>query len=168
MEYANYPTYGSVAYDLGSPKFENPTLEEPRFVGLAVPRARTETAVRAEHRNYFSPLIAAGLAAAAVLIVLTLLAYVQLTAVTSGTVRMQNRLEELSSEYSKLKAEYETTFNLTEIELYATKTLGMTHAAQEQTLSVENMKTDRAVVLDTKDAGGGVGEFISSLLEFFQ
>ena len=176
IEYARRATYGSVAYDLASPKFA-PAFETGGAAGreVAVPRPKTRTVAqpkRAPYKNAFSPVAVIGVVVAAALLVLVLLAYVQLTEIYSGTSQLESQLSALNSEESILLVKYETTFNLTEIEEYATSKLGMTHMDSDQVVYVNGEKADKSVVMEgAGQSGTGFGNFknfVSTLLEYFR
>jgi len=176
IEYARRATYGSAAYDLTLPQFA-PPYENSGAEGreVAVPKPKTRTAAqpkRAPYKNAFSPVAIIGLLAAAALLILVLLAYVQLTEIYSNTSQLESQLSTLKSEESKLLVKYETTFNLTEIEEYATSKLGMTHMDSDQVIYVNGEKVDKAVVVDGAGQSGtgfsNFTDFVTSLLEYFR
>jgi hypothetical protein len=107
-----------------------------------------------------------------VLIMLTVLANVSLTEISRETSRQESRLAELTAAEKKLMVEYETTFDLDEIEVYATSVLGMTYTDMQYNGTVQTFMYDLAVIPDTVSAKkGGATEFIGfirSLLEYIK
>lgn len=177
IQYASRMTYGSAAYDLNRrPVYEVPeeafrpeVLEQPeRQV-----REKTKTAVRtAENTQGVSLFSVFGMALAAALLVFVLLAYVQLTEVSTETAQLQSELSDLQEEQMKLLVSYEQAFNLNDIEEYATKRLGMVYPTEEQVIHLNSGTGDKAVILEehTPDTGvlGGFYEFLCSLTEYFK
>ena len=171
--YAANMTYGNLAYKAGG-YVQPETLEEGSV--KTEPRRQSQVKLRQAAATRISParalLYTAGFAVAAVLLVLVLLEYVQLTALTDETGKLQGQLAELNAEEERLRIAYESEFNLTEIEDYARNTLGMTNADSSQIHYLDTDLQDKAVVLketETEDSfWGSAKEFFSSILEYFR
>lgn len=165
--YAQSPVYGNVAYDMNA-------LPEREY------EERHEENRRAKARSYaverpaqgVSLFAIAGFALFAVMMVFVLLARVQLTQISDETAKIESKISKLSEEEARLKIEYESTFNLTEIEKYATKKLGMIRQGSDSVTFLEMTNVDRAEILVPEETEGsnffnGFKDFLSSLLEYF-
>ena len=74
---------------------------------------------------------------------------------------------------TRLRIDYESAFNLTEIEDYAIHELGMQKPRSDQLYYISSDATDTAVVLDQNAAeplslADRLGDFFSSILEYFR
>ncbi len=117
-----------------------------------------------------SPFAVVGFAVAAVLLVCSLLARIQLSELSDQCSALQISLTELSEQHSKLLIAYESAFNLTEIEDYAIGTLGMQKPRSDQVSYINTNSTDCAQVLDKGAAVGladRIGDAVSSFLSYF-
>jgi hypothetical protein len=114
----------------------------------------------------------AGIAVVAALMVFVVLAHVKFNEISSETVTLQARLEELTEEERKLKISYEDVFDVNEVEAYATNVLGMTKLGQDQITTISSDNQDKAVIVD--DGGDGsdtkesMGSFLASLVAYFK
>ena len=182
IEYAHRATtYGSAAYDLNplrrgafAPPYEIPT-ERPAEKPEAIPQTKTKTKTREKRDSAqsLSMLSIAGFVLAAALLVLSLLANVQLTDVSAQTTQLQAQLSALEEEEKQLLIAYENTFNLTEVERYATGVVGMSRASEDQVITLNTEKADKAVILEDETPSfgekvKGVVSFLSSLMEYFK
>lgn len=176
-ERRNRAVYGSLAYDFTAvPEFYPERERTPRRPGDDYARRRvvipappqlgeeeqTRRAVRT--KQSVSPAVLLGCALAAVMVVLFLMARIQLTEVTDVSAQLESRLTELESEQSRLRIEYESAFNLAEIEEYATTVLGMQKPREEQTYYLDSSVPDKATVIKEENEGG----LWSKLTGFFQ
>ena len=113
-----------------------------------------------------------GFGIAAVLLVFSLMARIQLIAVTDGTVELESQLSELQTENAKLQIAYESAFNLTEIEDYATRVLGMQQPRSDQVYYVNGTAVDRAEVMVEQTGEQRLSDrfddLIASVGEYFQ
>lgn len=75
-----------------------------------------------------------GFAIAAVLIVFSLVARVQLSQASAQVSALEDQYAELQEQQTRLRIDYESAFNLTEIEDYAIHELGMQKPAQRSAL----------------------------------
>lgn len=170
--YAANTTYGNLAYETGG--YAQPETAREGAVETA-PRRQSQVKLKREAAVRISPVRAAlyvlGYALAGALLVLVLMEYVQLTAISDQSAQLQNELAELQTEEARLLIDYESTFNLTEIEEYARNELGMVSASSSQRHYLETDIQDKAVVLKEPEAEegflGGAKQFLSSILEYF-
>lgn len=174
IEYRKTGFYGS-NYIAGTaaPEFaEYPREAERKVVIPAPPQVREQPTTRAKARyaQSVSPAILLGLACAAVILVLSLMAKVQFTTVSDETVLLESRLAELKTEQSRLLIEYESIFNMCEIEKYATSQLGMQRPRDEQIFYLSSTVPDKAIVVDNREEKGLLGYldgFLNSIGEYF-
>jgi len=169
--------YGNLAYDYGKavPYHEGMGRPVERQVIIpAPPRIREEAAVRTrvQTNQAVSPFALIGSVCAAILLVFTLMAKIQLTTVTNETVTLENQLSDLKVAQNRLLINYEKAFNLTEIEEYATNNLGMQRPRDEQIYYLDSSVPDKAVVLTGENSKSGFVErlfdAISSISEYFK
>lgn len=174
--YGRNAVYGSLAYDFNNPALypeetveeearwhvehqaDNPIIEEEQ---AAVQAPRTRQAV--------SPVSVIGLILASVLIVMSLMAQIQLTAVSSEAVALSEKLEELETEQTRLRIAYESAFNLAEIEEYAINELGMQKPRSDQVYYIDSVTSDKAEVLSPAEQDGvldRLSDFIASFGEY--
>lgn len=170
-------TYGSVAYDLGriQTEYEVPAQPVPRererIRTEAQPKRKTQH--KAEVKQGISLFSVVGFAVIAVMMVFVILANVQLTEISYSVSETRNRIAELENEREQLEVQYETSFNLTELRAYAIESLGMTEAADSETIDLIGVKGDKAEMLDDSLAANkgiisSVSSFLTSLLEYFR
>ena len=173
MEYAPRATYGSTAYDLNRVRREaqeedgGRQLREKEYA-----RAKTRVRTRAAVKTAAAPAVGVsvfsviGIVTAVVLITFVLLGYVQLAAISEDTSALREELAELTETQQQLTVAYESTFNLTEIERYATTQLGMTRVGADQITYLHTDKSDAAVIVDSGEQDGQ--SFLTGTVEFFQ
>ena len=163
---------GSLAYDLDDFNSGDlayaPLPEESR-------RELREKAQRANHyrrKQSLAPGAVLGAAVAAVLIVCVLFAQVRLMAVTAGSAALSESISQLREENTKLRIAYESEFNLSDIETYATSVLGMREPADDQIVYIESSAADKAVVLQQGSGNRSFAEkftvALSSMAEYFR
>ncbi len=175
--------YGSAAYDLDrvpgygeSTARELPTPEElarerleKRAQERIQERARAREAAKAQ--TFGVPLFAivGGLVVAA-LMVLLLLGYVQLTAISGETSAMRSSISRLEEENEAIKIQYESTFNMDDVELYAINILGMSKPDASGQNNYTVIIGDRARILAEDETAGLLARitgFFKSLTEYF-
>lgn len=175
MKYAS-ATYGSLAYDLGrtapqavpqAPPVVKPRPSREKIKVDALPRTRTRAA-----RSVISPFSAIGFAAAALLLFLVVMGYVQMAAVSYESADLQAELSELNTAEARLMIKYESTFDLDKIEQYAVSELGMVSAANSQVYYINSSAPDKAEILRGNDRGNGmldnIAAFLSRVVEYFR
>ena len=166
---------GNAAYDLHSTAAEEYRYSAP----VEMPHApRTTEAVVPESvptpKQAIAPLAVLGFAIAAVLIVISLVARVQLSQASAEVSALEDQYAELQEQQTRLRIDYESAFNLTEIEDYAIHDLGMQKPRSDQLYYISSSDaTDTAVVLDQSAAeplslADRLGDFFSSILEYFR
>ncbi|MBE6948223.1 MAG: TPM domain-containing protein [Ruminococcaceae bacterium] len=161
-EYANSSiVYGSVAYDLNAlPKRK----QEEQVWEREQVRTETYKAARPQ-RQGVSLFAVLGIGAFVVMMLMVLLANVRLTEVIDETAKLESKIVALSDQEARLRIEYESAFNLTEIEEYATKKLGMVRKTSENVVLLQAASVDRAVILETD--GSDEENFFTGLKDFF-
>ena len=166
---------GNAAYDLRSNAAEEYLYRAP----VELPHApRTTEAVVPESvptpKQAIAPLAVLGFAIAAVLIIVSLVARVQLSQATAEVSALEDQYAELQEQQTRLRIDFESAFNLTEIEDYAIHELGMQKPRSDQLYYISSSDaTDTAVVLDQSAAeplslADRLGDFFSSILEYFR
>lgn len=160
--------YGSLAYDLNTlPKRK----QEEQVWEKEQVRTKTYKSAKPQKQG-ISLFGVVGFGAFVVMMMLVLLASIQLTQIVDENSSLEHRIQELSDQEARLKIEYESTFNLTEIEEYATKKLGMVRKSSDNVVLLETANVDRAVIIEPKSSNNegffiGLKDFLSSLLEYF-
>ena len=166
---------GNAAYDLRSNAAEEYLYSAP----VDLPHApRTTEAVVPESvptpKQAIAPLAVLGFAIAAVLIIVSLVARVQLSQASAEVSALEDQYAELQEQQTRLRIDYESAFNLTEIEDYAIHELGMQKPRSDQLYYISSSDAaDTAVVLDQSAAeplslADRLGDFFSSILEYFR
>ena len=166
---------GNAAYDLRSNAAEEYLYSAP----VELPHApRTTEAVVPESvptpKQAIAPLAVLGFAIAAVLIVISLVARVQLSQTSAEVSALEDQYAQLQEDQTRLRIDYESAFNLTEIEDYAIHELGMQKPRSDQLYYISSSDaTDTAVVLDQNAAeplslADRLGDFFSSIVEYFR
>ena len=168
MKYGRGAVYGSLAYDYDNPELypeEYSSAPERTAPPQTQERSRTATRaqVQARSRQAVYPLAMLGIAVAAVLFVIAIMAQIQLFDISSKTVGLEAQLKELQTEQTKLQIKYEGAFNLTEIEQYATSRLGMQKPSADQIYYIDTSSPDRAVII-AQTGGSGFFSRVSDLL----
>lgn len=170
---------GTLAYDFSSPAYypeevyETPQktparTREPIWVKEEL-KEKAQSVVRS--RQGFSPLALIGVAAIIVLIVMTLLAQIRLVSISQQAVELENQITELEAERTRLTVEYETVFNLKDVEEYAVSVLGMQEPCDDQIYYLTNVSSaDKAVVISQDGAdmlSAGIQDLVDSLYAYF-
>ncbi|MFB0921675.1 MAG: cell division protein FtsL [Oscillospiraceae bacterium] len=178
VKYGDNAVYGSLAYDYGRTGAYRETMDRPvdrQVIIPAPPRIREHeaSATRVKTKQSVSPLAIVGYACAAVLIVFSLMAKIQLTEITDTSAQLEEQLSDLKVAQNRLLINYEKAFNLTEIEEYASSQLGMQRPRDEQVFYLESTVPDKAVILSGKDEeklgfGERVFDALASIAEYFR
>ena len=185
IRYGQNAVSGSLAYD-----FDNPDLYREIEYGLPLPfdapPAEAEQAQpqeqewedalpRAERRvrakQSVAPAAVLGVLAAAAMFVVAIMAQIQLTGLSAESVALEAELAELQTENARLQIAYESAFNLTEIEEYATGVLGMQKPGADQITYIDTSSPDRAVVISNSTGDGFVdrlSDFLAELGSYFR
>ncbi len=146
---------GSLAYDLDYAVRER----ELRHAGEArKAREKTKAKVHAaprvlvRERQYVSPLTVLSVAAVMGLALLVLMNYVQLTLLSSETVKLQSQLEELEAENVNLTAQYHQMFDMASVK-DAAEAAGMAKPSGTQMEHLDLSSGDSAVAYRQKEPG---------------
>ncbi len=170
-----YRTYGSVAYD---PAFVPQREREQigRTEPLVRPRERVAARehVRVRPAGYVAPTAVLGFAVVAVLAVLLLVNYAQITQTSNEIVRLRREAETLSKEHAALTAEYELAFDLKSVEERVTAAGTMAPPQPGQIINMSVAEPDAARYYAPAgenvfgELWGGVRETGKNLLAFFR
>jgi len=169
--------YGSLAYDYGKAGTYREKMDRPverQVIIPAHPRIREQAAaaVRVKTKQGIAPLAMIGYACAAILVVFSLMAKIQLTEVTDTSAQLETQLSDLNVAQNRILINYERAFNLTSIEEYATTQLGMQRPREEQVFYLESTVPDKAVIVSGSDNKVGfcerVFDAIASIAEYFK
>ncbi len=167
----DYRVYGNVAYD---PAYA-PRREERREP-LVRPRERVVGRERARVRpaGYVSPVAVIGFALVAVLAVLLLTNYAQLTQTSNEIVRLRREASALSEEHAKLTAQYELAFDLKSVEEQVTASGAMVQPQPGQIITLNILEPDSAQFYadqgsdPLQELWSGVRETVDNLVAFFR
>ena len=154
---------GTLAYDFSNPglyqeeeAYELPQKRRPGRKGKTQARewikedTRSKAEVRAEARTGqgLSPLSVVGVLAVMMLLTMVLLAQIRLTSISDSAAQLEQQIAALELEKDKLTVEYETIFNLKDVEEYATEFLGMQEPDSEQIFYLTGVAAaDKAVIV---------------------
>ena len=177
--YANDYVRGSLAYNYDNtaayPGDWTAPAPQRRVVIPAPPKTAEEVKTHAQPVKYtqsISPLAIVGFICAAVMIVLLLMVKVQLTEITDQAVALERQLTELEVAQNRLLIDYESAFNLTEIEEHATTQLGMQRPRDEQIYYLDSTVPDKAVILENaseeKSLSNRLFDMLASISEYFK
>ena len=167
---------GNAAYDLRSTAAEE-YLYSTAPVDLPHAPRPTETVVpesAPRPKQAIAPMAVLGFAIAAVLIVFSLVARVQLSQASAQVSALEDQYAELQEQQTRLRIDSESAFNLTEIEDYAIHELGMQKPRSDQLYYISSSDAaDTAVVLDQTAAeplslADRFGDFLTSIVEYFR
>ena len=178
-KYGQGAVFGSLAYDFNNPELypeeyaESEQVEQPKARPQAQTRTRVRTRARtaAHARQSIAPLSIVGVLAAAFLVVVAILAQAQMVGISSTSVELQNQLTQLEERQSKLRIEYESAFNMEEIEEYAIQTLGMQKPRADQVCYIDTSSPDKAVVVASGESDGfvdRVSDYLSGVFAYFK
>lgn len=172
VRYGQGSVYGSLAYDFNNPELYPETTFDMPAETVAPPRVEQQTRAAAAPRakQSVAPAAFVGYGCAAVLLVFSLMARIQLTAVADHTARMYVQLSEMKTERSKLLIAYESAFNLDQIERYAINELGMQKPGSDQIFYIDGSVPDKGVVIEPEEKEDGkfkFSELFGSLGEYF-
>ena len=126
--------YGSTAYHFGTaapaevPVFPEIPVKEPipQVVPLPSEEEIVHTGVKTEPRSQVQ---------------------ISLFVLSDETAVLSRELQELKTDHKRLTIQYESTFDLSEVETYAKSALGMVKAGADQTTFVRSTEGDKAQIL---------------------
>lgn len=159
--------YGSLAYDLDTLARERQLEEAGEMPQRTAqperqPQPQTRRRPQAQAKARPSALTVGGIAAVCALVMVLLLGYVQLTAVSNNVSTIKKELATLEDEHVALLTEYEKTFDLATIKAAAEED-GMSKPSAGQIQYIDLSGADSAVVYG--DEPGVVEKAASSLKE---
>ncbi len=143
--YGNYTyTYGSTAPAYPIPERrpeQEPAPQQEERVHVEAP-ALPQSRVRLSPGSVLGILLILGAAVA------VLCSYMRLTALSVQTAGLYTELKALQEEDKRLTIEYESTFNMSEVETYAKTYIGMVPASTDQTTIIRSTEGDQAQILE--------------------
>lgn len=163
----DYDPYRNLNYQYDGSAVRIPDEEEllrtrpkvrPRNQELARPKVEVRPAGKV------SLFAVAGFAAVAVMAVLILMSYIQLSAISSEMVSLDSELTRLRSEEATLRARYELAYDLGAIEKAVTSDGSMSRPQMGQMVYVDLTEPDSVVVYDQTQASGGFLESVEALV----
>lgn len=116
------------------------------------PKVYSAPKVRLREAQHVAPLAVLGAVAAAVLAVLVLMNYIQLTVLSSNMVELQSELKTLEKKNVILTTQYEQMFDLATVKAEA-EAAGMTKPGASQIYYVDGSGGDTAVVYQKEEPG---------------
>ncbi len=135
------------------------------------PRRQASAAAVERNRQGISVVSLLGAICAVVLITLMLLAQIRLADISNTTAGLEKQISELESQRTKLTVEYETIFNLKDVEEQAMDILGMQEPEESQIVYLSGVASaDKAVVVTQEQTdlfSLGVKDIISSIKAYF-
>lgn len=167
---------GNLAYDFDyeekrTRRTERRAEEQPRKAQQQEPKA--QTTIRTRERQKVSLTALVGFAALAAMVLVLVMSYAKLTAISSNVVSMKNELTALQSEHVALLTRYEQTFDLSTIKEAAEAT-GMAKPSASQIFYVDLSEPDSVVVYQ-QDSGNvlsrvftSLGHGMCSVVEYFR
>ena len=174
LQYNTRTTYGSLAIDV--PQIADIPAAAPEYM----PREReavregiskgVRVGSKANAKSGISPVTLLGAIIAIGLVVMVIMSYVQLNAISVKSSQYEAQIAELEQDETQLKLAYESAFDFREIEDYATSELGMIKASAGQKVYLSENSEDKAVVIDSdsKTSGfwGAISDFFASVKEY--
>jgi len=146
------------------------TIDNPYTNERARQRARARAQEAAKNAPGISFFAVFGFILISVMLMFVVLAQISYNDTTRENARLNAQLAALTEQHRRLEINFESVFDMSEVERYARDVLGMTRPLQSQAQIVVSAPADRAEVLAPPDSGGirGFGEFLSSLLGYFR
>lgn len=166
-------TYGNLAYDYErTAPFpgDRPVDRQVIIPGAPAVEDEVAAAVRVRTKQAVAPMAIIGYICAAVLLIFTLMAKIQLTEITDQSAKLEEKISSLKVDQNRLLINYEKAFNTTEIETYATTQLGMQRARDDQVCYLDSAVPDKAVILEATDSDSLAARLkaaLDSLAEYF-
>jgi len=117
-----------------------------------------------EKRAIMTPLGGFGIVVGAVIIVASLIAQISVTRTSTEKSTLQKEYSLALEEQARLKLDYESKFDLTEIEREAKALLGMRVATELQVVYIGAEPSDRVMILKDGSSQGGLLGKISDIL----
>lgn len=139
------------------------TRQQENEVVYKKPKVQVKTRRRVKSQG-ISAFAIVGCICIACLCLLIIMSYIRLTELSHKTSRLTAELNILKEQEDKLRLEYESAFDLNEIEDYAINILGMVKAGDNEVYYLQSRSDDKAVILDENENKKGILDTISSLL----
>ena len=180
---------GTMAYDFSNPllypdeeEMEQEVLQEPKKSAKKQrgrqrewireeARGRASAAAVERNRQGVSVVSLLGALCAVVLITMMLLAQIRLTDISSTAANLERQIDQLEAERDKLTVEYETIFNLKDVEEQAVEMLGMQEPDDSQIIYLSGVASaDKAEVVTREQAdlfSLGLKDMLSSIKAYF-
>jgi len=138
---------------------------------IARQRARAKAAVRPAQK--VSPLMVAGFAAVAGLLVCLLMCYVQLNSISSSIVEMKEQISQLQTEQVALLTRHEQAFDLSTVKT-AAQSAGMTQPSESQIHYIDLPGQNQVMALGAQRTSGlrqmltSLGQRAYAVVEYFR
>ena len=171
---ASYDPYRNLNYEYDGSAVRVPREEEvlrprpqvrPRRRELARPKVEVRQAGRV------SLFAVTGFAAVAVMAVLILMSFVQLTTLSNEVVSLNSQMTRLQGEEATLRARYELAYDLGAIEKAVTSDGSMSRPQAGQMIYVDLTEPDHVVLYDRQESAGGflesLEQIVGSVLSYF-
>ena len=171
---ASYDPYRTLNYQYDGSAVRIPEEEEvlrprPQVRPRNREIARPKVAVRPAGK--VSLFAVAGFGAVAVLAVLILMSYIQLSAISGEVVDLKTQMTQLQGEEATLRARYELAYDLGAIEKAVTSDGSMSRPQAGQMVYVDLTEPDSVVLYSQSEASGGflssLEEIVGSVLSYF-
>ena len=133
---------------------------------------RPQTTVRTRERQKVSLTVLVGFGALAALVLMLVMSYAQLAAISSNVVSMKNELTALQDEHVTLLTQYEQTFDLATVK-QAAEAAGMAKPSASQIYYVDLSEPDSVVVYQQDEnvlarVFTSLGHGMCSVVEYFR
>ena len=176
---------GTLAYDFSNPALyqDEEIYDEPKKRRGRRQRAQEQEWIREDVREQtrahavardlqgISLLSIGGVLVVVVLLTLMLLAQIRLTDISDTAAHLEEQIAQLELEKDKLTVQYETIFNLKDVEAIAVDQLGMQEPEEEQVFYLTGVSAaDKAVVVtqdETDMFSLGLQDLIASAKAYF-
>jgi cell division protein FtsL len=167
--------YGDLAYDLDRELRERElghAGEMPRQREAAQPKVRSISKVQVRERQHVSVFSVVGFGAVAVMAVLVLMSYIQLTQLSAETVTLRSQMSQLETENVTLTTQYERMFDLDTVRA-AAEAAGMGKPSSSQVYYIDLSDGDSVVVYQQSEPGvlsrilTSLNHGIYALVEYF-
>lgn len=151
---------------------ERELIEKPVRAECKKEAAAPERRQRAKERQHVSGVMVLGFTALAAAVIMVILSYAQLTAISGGVVSMQSELRSLEEQHVTLLSEYEQTFDLSAVK-EAAEAAGMYKPSSSQVYYIDLSAPDSVQVFETKDSSvlsrifTSFGQGVVSAVEYF-
>jgi len=129
-------------------------------------RARERAGAKTVNGQFVSPFAVVGFLCVGFMLILMLISYTQLAVATDQAAKLETELAALNETANQLEVDYESAFNIVEIENYARNILGMNVASSNQIRYLENVQEDRSYIFVQQEEHRDFG-ILTSISDFF-